>query len=238
MDAQAQQGAAKGRSLVDIRAELKKQAEDIASRIGKPGGDFIKVQTDKSFKLPDGSVDKGPLQAVILEFVGGNFFFDRPYKEGEVVPPACFALGTEVNNMVPHASSPAKQAENCTDCPNNVFGSNGNGKACTNSRILAITAPGAEDSPVYMLKVSPTAVRAFDAYVKSIKASFDSLPIAVVTDIYFDEALKYPSLRFGNPRENEHLAKHYELIKTARERLLTAPDVSQYQAPTKPAKKK
>lgn len=33
-----------GMQLVDIKAELKKQADVIATRIGKPGGDFIKVQ--------------------------------------------------------------------------------------------------------------------------------------------------------------------------------------------------
>lgn len=227
----AQEGTPKGRSLVDIKAELKRQSEEIATRIGKPGGDFIKVQTDKTFKLPDGTIDKGPMSVVVIDFVGGNFFFDRPYKEGEMVPPACFAIGTEVESLAPHASSPAKQSDDCKGCPNNVFGSNGAGKACSNTRVLAVVAPGADDSPIYMLKVSPTGVRAWDAYVKSIKASFDSLPISVVTDIYFDDALKYPSLRFGNPRENDHLAKHFDLIKTARERLLTAPDVSQYQPP-------
>lgn len=233
----AQEGTAKGKSLVDIRAELKRQSEDIASRIGKPGGDFIKVQTDKTFKLPDGTVDRGPMSVVIIDFVGGNFFFDRPYKEGEMVPPACFALGTEVEALVPHPSSPVKQSDNCKSCGNNVFGTNGAGKACSNTRVLVVTAPGDGDTPLYSLKVSPTGVRAFDAYVKSIKASYDSLPIAVVTDIYFDESLKYPSLRFGNPRENPDLVRHFDLIKVARERLLTAPDVSQYQPP-KGSKKK
>lgn len=230
-------GSAKGRSLVDIRAELKKQSDEIASRIGKPGGDFIKVQTDKSFKLPDGTVDKGPLSVVILDFISGNFYYDRPYKEGEMVPPACFAIGPEPDALIPHASSPVKQHADCKGCANNVFGTNGAGKACTNTRVLAVTAPGPDDAPIYYLKVSPTAVRAWDAYVKSIKAQFATLPIGVVTDIYFDESLKYASLRFGNPQENEHLAKHYDMIQVARERLLTAPDVSQYQPP-KGAKKK
>lgn len=235
----AVQEAPKGRSLVDIRAELSKQAAGIKDRIGKPGGDFIKVQQDKSFKLPDGSVTKGPLTVVIIDFVAGNFFFDRPYKEGEIIPPACFGLTDgKPEEMVPHATSPVPQAKNCADCANNAFGTKGAGKACANTRVLAVTAPGSEKSPVYLLKVSATGVKPFDSYVDTIKGTHDSTPIAVVTDIYFDEALKYPSLRFGNPVDNENLAQHFELMKAARERLMTPPDVSQYVPPKAAAKKK
>lgn len=223
-----------GKSLIDIKAEMKKQAEAMASRIGKPGGDFIKVQQDKKFKLPDGTVSDGPLSVVILEFVAGNFFYDRPYKEGEQVPPACFAIGTEPELLAPHATSPVKQAASCKVCPNNVFGSSGAGKACTNSYVLAVTVPSDDpNEPIYNLKVSPTGVRPFDAYVKTIMSQFEAHPIAVVTEIYFDPGSKFPSLRFGNPAKNENLAVHFDRQKTARDRLLTAPDVSQYTPPKK-----
>jgi hypothetical protein len=228
-----------GMQLVDIKAELKKQADVIATRIGKPGGDFIKVQQDKKFKLPDGSVSDGPLTVVIVDFVSGNFFYDRPYKDGEQVPPACFAIGTEPELLKPHETSPDIQSETCKTCANNEFGSAGKGKACTNTRLLAVTAPTNDaEAPVYNLKVSPTAIRAFDAYVKTIQAQFDAPPIAVVTEIYFDPDLKYPSLRFGNPTPNDNLEIHFNRQKVARDRLLVAPDVSQYEPPAKPAPRK
>lgn len=234
------QESPKGRSLVDIRKELSAQAASIKDRIGKPGGDFIKVQQDKSFKLPDGTVSKGPLNVVILDFVAGNFYFDRPYKEGEVVPPACFALTDgQPDQARPHPTSPAKQAEACANCPQNDFGTRGAGKACSNTRLLAVTDPsGDADAPVYLLKVSPTGLKAYDAYVEAIRGSDDSPPVGVVTDIYFDEALKYPSLRFSKSGPNEHIARHFEMMKGAKERLMVPPDVSKYEAPKPVGKKK
>jgi hypothetical protein len=224
-----------GRSLIDIQAEMKKQSELIKSKIGKPGGDFIKVQQDKKFKLPDGTTSEGPLSVVILDFISVNTFYDRPYKEGEMVPPACFAINEEPELLAPHATSPVMQVEKgkiCKQCPNDVFGSAGNGKACTNTRVLAVVPAGSgKDEPVLNLKVSPTAIRAFDAYVKTISEQFDGPPIVVVTDIYFDPGLKYPSLRFGNPSPNEQLAVHFERQKAAKERLAAPIDVSQYSPP-------
>jgi hypothetical protein len=225
-----------GRSLVDIKAEMKKQSDAIASKIGKPSGDFIKIQQDKKFKLPDGTVSEGPLSVVILDFVSVNSFFDRPYKEGENTPPACFAIGESPDLLAPHRTAPVPQVDGgklCKACPNDVFGSSGNGKACTNNRILAVVEPGAKDAPIYSLKVSPTAIRAFDTYVKTIKEQFDGPPMVVVTEIYFDPGSKYPSLRFGNPTPNEQLAEHFDRQRAAKERLLTPMDVSAYTPPVK-----
>jgi hypothetical protein len=220
-----------GKSLVDIRAELKKQAELIKSKISAPAGDFIKVQQDKQFKLPDGTVSGGPLNVVILDFISANYFYDRPYKEGEIVPPACYALNDSPILLKPSEKSPVKQAEACNACPNDQFGSNGKGKACTNTRLLAVTAAGVPDAPIYLLKVSPTGIKAFDAYVKTIEAQFDGPPIIVETEIYFDKGSKWPSLRFGNPQPNTQLEAHFNMQKAAKDRLLTEPDVSQYTAP-------
>lgn len=232
-----------GRSLIDIQAEMKKQAELITNRIGKPGGDFIKVQQDKKFKLPDGTVDNGPLSVVILDFTSVNMFFDQPFKEGKSTPPACFAINDEPDKLTPHITSPVMQVEKgklCKTCVNDAWGSGtGAGKACNNTRILAVIADSNDPaSPVYNLKVSPTAIKAFDAYVKTIKEQFDGPPFAVVTDVYFDPSLKYASLRFGNPRPNTNLAVHFDRQKAAHDRLLTAPDVSQYTPPPKLVSKK
>jgi len=227
---------AAGTNIVNIRAEIKRQSDEIAKKIGAPSGDFIKVQQDKTFKLPDGAVSPGPIRGVIVDFTSANMFYDRPYKEGEVVPPACFAIGEEPEALVPSNNSPDKQSDNgCKPCVNNVFGSKGRGKACTNTRILAIVQPDADpNSPLWLLKVSPTAIKAFDAYVQTIKAQFDGTPILVETDIYFASDEKFPSLRFGNPTENKNLAVHFARQKAAKERLLAEPDVSQYAPPPPP----
>lgn len=225
-------------SLVNIDEELAKKAAVISGKISAPGGDKIKITQDKQFVLPDGTKSPGPMSVVILDFISGNFFYDRPFKRGEESPPACFALSDKPKGMIPDASSPDVQAKTCDECPNNIFGSKGAGKACANTRLLAVVQPGSEDSPIYILQVSPTATKAFDAYVGTIKSQFNSTPIKVVTEIYFDPNLEYPSLRFGNPTPNKDLAAHFARMGQALERLMVAPDVSQYEAPSKKKVKK
>lgn len=225
--------AGAGTSIVNIQAELKKQAaEAVKERIQAPSGDFIRVTQDKKFKLPTGQESEGPLNLVIIDFLSVNQFFDRPYKEGEIIPPACIAMGVNPRTMKPEASSPDKQAEDCESCPNNQFGSKGAGKACSNMRLLAVVEPNNDPkSPIYLLKVSATAIKSFDGYVATIQTQFDSLPISVVTDVYFDPNSKYPSLRFGNPVPNTNLEVHFNRMKDAKARLSVVPDLTAYVAP-------
>jgi hypothetical protein len=228
-----------GTALVNIQAELKKQAGSIKERIQAPSGDMIRVTQDKQFKLPDGQTSAGPLNLVILDFVALNQFFDRPYKEGEKIPAACMAIGPNPRNMAPVKESPIKQSDDCQTCANNEFGTNGAGKACSNQRLLAVVEPNDNpDSPIFLLKVSPTGIKAFDGFVSSISTQFESLPISVETEVYFEPSLKYPSLRFGNPKPNKNLAIHYARIKDAQARLNAIPDMSGYTAPPKGAKKR
>lgn len=225
----------------NYREQIAEEAKALAARLQAPSGDFIKVTQDKQFIMPDGTKSAAPMRCVILDFVAGNFFYDRPFKAGENVPPACFALGAAKNeNLVPHATSPVKQADSCAEkvCPNNMWGSKGAGKACSNSRILALVQPDAdENTKPMMLKLSATAIAPFDAYVGTIKAQFDTLPIGVITDIYFDPNSIWASLRFGNPEENPNLEVHFALKAAALQRMLTPLDVSKYEAPTKKGKK-
>lgn len=235
---------AKGTALAvpeEIRKQLAQETQELAKRIQSAGGDMIKLTKDKHFKLPDGTKHPGPLTVVILDFVSVNQFFDRPYKEGEVTPPACYAIGLEPSSLVPSKNSPARQAEACNTCPNNQFGSKGDGKACGNHRMLVVRAGVGDDAldpnaPKFLLKVSPTGIKAFDSYVSTIRTQFGAPPIAVVTDIYFDKEKEYQSLRFGNPQPNPNLELHFSERAAARDRLLQEPDVSQYQPPKKKGK--
>lgn len=221
-------------SLAEIQAQLKKQTEALAGRIQSGGGNRIKLTKDKNFQLPDGSKNPGPMNVVILDFVSQNQFFDRPWKEGDVTPPACFAIGDNPRTMVPDDTSPAKESEACTGCPNDEFGSKGAGKACANSRLLAIVEPGSDASaPIMLLKVPAGSIKAFDAYVSTIKSQFETMPVGVETEIYFDPAKEFQALLFGNPKPNEGLAVHYGRIQEAKDKLWAKPDVSQYEPPVK-----
>ena len=225
-----------------IRDQFQKDADSLKDKVQVVGGDLIKLTKDKHFKLPDGTKNPGPLAVTILGFTSTNKFFDRPYKEGEVIPPACFAIGDNPLELVPSDKSPDKQADSCSKCPNNEFGSKGNGKACGNHRLLMIRAGTGDDAsdpnaPKYKLQISPTGVRAFDAYVQSIRTQYQAPIYAVVTEIYFDPNVDYQSLRFGNPQPNPNLELHFKEAQAAKEALKQEPDVSGYTPPVKKGKK-
>lgn len=145
------------------------------------------------------------LKVVILADVFDHSWYDRPYdpSSDEVFPPACFAIGDDVNSMEPHVDSPMPQSDVCDGCPKNEFGSatQGKGKACRNGRRILI-ASVAEDNYVNfgdlaIINMSPTALRGFSKYVKSI-ATIKRLPLwSVVTILGFDEDSAYPVLTAG-----------------------------------------
>lgn len=224
-----------------IKEQLAADTAALANRIQAPGGDKIKLTKKKTFKLPDGTEHPGPLTVVIVDFVSVNKFFDKPYKEGEVTPPACFAVGLEPTSLVPAASSPDVQSTSCATCPNNEFGSKGNGKACANHRVLAVVQGEGDaaldpKAPMWLLEVSPTAIKAFDAYVSTVRTQFNVPPVGVITDVFFDPSSEYQSLRFGNPQPNPNLEMHYGRKAAARERLMSVPDFSKYEKPKKKGK--
>lgn len=222
-------------AVVNIQDMLRKQAEAMSERTSPASGIMIRVTQDKKFVLPDGQKVE-ELDVVIVDFVARNDFYEGAFDKDNMTAPACFAIGVAPNKLVPSDNSPQKQADTCAECPMNAFGSAGAGKACKNGRVLAVLPPDAdEDTPLWLLKVSPTALKGFDGYVQGIARTFQAPPVAVVTTVTFDDNVTYASLRFGNPQPNDQLAVHFARQDEAKTLLNQEPDVSNYEAP-KPQK--
>lgn len=220
----------KSGNIVSIRDQIAAQVAAMAERTAPPSGSAIRITQDKQFKLPDGTTTPGPLELVIVDFVAANKFYEGAYDPNSISPPSCFAIATNPLKMVPSNNSPDKQADTCGECPNNQFGSAGNGKACKNSRVLAVLPPDADaETPIWTLTVSPTALKAFDGYVQSL-ARMQAIPVAMVTDVSFDPTKTYASLRFSNPQPNEALETHFGRQEEARTMLMAEPDVSSFTA--------
>lgn len=225
---------------VNYQEQLAKEAQAIASRIAAPSGDRIRFNSNRGFITPDG-LEGETMEVVIVDFVSANLFFDSPYDKDNPQPPACFAIGPEPSLLVPSPNSPDKQADSCNVCPNNQFGSasNGKGKACKNTRLLAVL-PAAGDpgtAPIWTVSVPPTSLKAFDGYVHDLALKYHTVPLSVVTEITMDQNVTYAAPRFKvlHPVATEALGAFMGRREEARERLLTEPDVSQYQPP-KPVK--
>lgn len=218
-------------ATTDVRAMLEAMVAQNAKKTAPAGGNAIRVTQDKHMILPDGSKTT-EMQVVVIEFTSRNEFYEGAFDKNNIRPPACFAIGDVPTELVPSPNSPTKQAESCSVCPMNVFGSAGTGKACKNTRMLAVLPPDADEStPIWTIKVSPTAIKGFDGYVKNVQRMFGVPPVGVVTTVTFDENADYAQLKFSDPTPNENAGIHLARLTEAREILATEPDVSAFDAP-------
>lgn len=216
-------------NIVSIQEALKAQAAAVSEKVAPASGNAIRVTQDKQFLLPDGTKTPGPLELVIVEFVSKNSFYEGSYDPKAITPPACFAIGANPLKLVPSKNAPIGQATDCGSCPMNQFGSAGAGKACKNSRILAVLPPDAdENTPLWTLTTSPTANKGFDGYVGGVARVFQMPPIGVVTTVSFDENETYAKLVFGNPQPNANVADHFGRQGEAKDMLMAEPDVSSF----------
>lgn len=118
-------------------------------------------------------------------------------KDAEPTAPDCYSLdGTK-----PHPESESPQNDLCAQCPHNAWGSKIGPqgqqlKACTDQKRLAIVAADDPDGPVYLLQVTPAALKGLNAYHKEL--SMRGIPAEIVkTKIGFDTDASFPKLKFG-----------------------------------------
>jgi hypothetical protein len=214
-------------NIVSIKEALQAQAADMGNRTAPGSGNTIRVTQDKQFLLPDGTKTPGPLQLVIVDFVSKHTFFEDAFDPKNITPPACFAIGTNPLKLVPSKNSPVVQSTDCSGCPMNQFGSAGTGKACKNSRYMAVLPPDADEStPLWTLATSPTACKDFDGFVGQVSRVFQMPPIGVITTVGFDANKTYAKLTFTEPVPNPNVADHFARQEEARAMLNQEPDVS------------
>lgn len=230
--AKVTKGTAVGAPL-DIAAEM----ERIKAMTGAVAGNQIKTD-EKTFTFPDGEVTSDPVELVIVNFTSMNSYYEGKYDPKNIVPPNCFAIHPIVTEMVPSDNSPDKQCETCALCPLNQFGSDGDGKACKNTRRLAVLRPDQPDADIMVLSVSPTALKSFDRYVQALVRTHGKLPAQVITTVSFNESVKYSQLVFSNAVPLDDAAPFIARREEAMDVLSTEPDVSSFAAkPAKPAAK-
>jgi hypothetical protein len=226
-------------SPADIKARLEAMAAAQEGKTSPAGGNKIRITQDKQFVLPDGTKTDGPLELVIVDFTSRNEFYPGAFDKKNPVPPVCIAIGDIPAKLVPSDNSPDKQADSCAECPMNAFGSKGDGKACKNTRLLAVLPPDADDdTEMWLMQVSPTALKAWDGYVKDVQRMFSMPPVGVVTTVSFSDA-EYAQLSFGSAVPNENVGVHLGRVDQAKQLLAEEPDMTQREAPARaaPAKK-
>lgn len=164
-------------------------------RISIKGARFRIVEGDTETVLESTS-----LYAVI---VGANPRLSKTFykaawsKDAEPTAPDCFSL----DGISPDPSAEDPQNDLCATCPHNAWGSrttpNGQQiKACADQKRLAIVAAEDPGGSIYLLQVTPAALKNLNQYQKEL--SVRGIPPEIVkTKITFDTDASFPKLQFS-----------------------------------------
>lgn len=147
---------------------------------------------------------KVPGNAANFIVVASNF--NNQFREGAYDPenyeaPACFAFGDTEAELVPHEKSAKAQADSCSVCPQNEWGSAnvGKGKACRQARDLILVSADAEDietAKLYRLSVPPTSLKAWKGYVHQLNNTLQRPTMSVITEVKAVVIGTYPGIEF------------------------------------------
>jgi len=190
----------KGLAKYDERlAELAKKYSQQESTAAVGGGKFFRA-AGGILKFDDEPLPGNRVAVIILDHVFENTYYTEDYDPNTPTSPECFAFGRDEKTMEPHEQSHEKQSDGCAVCQWNKFGSadKGRGKACRNSRRLAVIPAGSfskngdfkpftkeehfKSVETAYMKLPPTSIRDFSRYVKTL-ASNELPPFAVITSI-------------------------------------------------------
>jgi hypothetical protein len=211
----------KSKALLSPQELLKKQLAGASDSVQPSGG--IRIKIDKTgIESPDGKTGK-KISVVIISHELINSYFSKPYDPAKITPADCYAHGSVYNEMAPIETCPAPQADACTVCPMNEWKSapNGKGKACRNSRLLAIVPADPElidDHPVWTVSVPPTSIRRFDDYVMELVEEEELTPLFAVTEITQLKNSEWaaPVFKFLGPLPEDMQAKAISRLAEAR----------------------
>jgi len=170
---------------------------------GGPSFPRISIKGSRFRIVEDGTetvVDSTSLSVII---VGANprkskVWYAKAW-DGNAEPsaPDCYSL----DGISPHPDSTTPQNDMCAVCPYNAWGSKTSPtgtpiKACSDRKRLAVVAADDPSGPVYLLEVTPTAMKNLNAYDKELAhRAID--PEIVITKLSFDTDASFPKIKFS-----------------------------------------
>ncbi len=180
-------------------------AQSLTGGLATGGDGFPRISIKGSrFRIVDGG-DETVLDSTKIDVivVGANPRLSKTWYEKAWTPdsepsaPDCFSL----TGVGPHADSTNPQNDLCASCPQNAWGSKLTPqgqqiKACADQKRLAVVAADDAGGAVYLLQVTPGALKGLNAYQKEL--STRGIPPEIVkTTLSFDTDASYPKLAFG-----------------------------------------
>ena len=155
-------------------------------------GTFLSTRSGR-LSINQTPVQGNALDTIVIASIYENAYYPGKFDPNNPAPPVCYAFGQDDKNMVPHEDVKTPQADTCNECTWNKWKSDpegGKGKACKNTRRLALLPADAGDSvekakgsDVIYLKLPVTSVKDWGKYVHGVAQEFKRPPFGVVTTI-------------------------------------------------------
>ena len=184
-----------------VEDELAREAEIAAGMEANSGGlQFFGLQGG-ALKWQGVPVPNNEMKVVVLDHILENVYYEGDYDPNTPQAPSCFAFGRDDSTIAPHpliVEAGRAQAAACKDCLMNAWGSaeKGRGKACRNTRRLALVAAYRlhqkrevadvehfKTTAMGFLKLPVTSVKNFSTYVKQLAGVLRRPPHGVVTRV-------------------------------------------------------
>lgn len=155
------------------------------------------------FRIVDGG-NETVINSLTLDviIVGANPNLSKIWYEKQWTPdneptsPDCYSL----NGLTPNPDSTKPQHSHCVSCPQNQWGSKvtqqgAKIKACADQKRLAVVDAENPDGTIYLLQVTPAALKGLNQYHKTLASR--GIPAEIVrTRIGFDTNASFPKLTF------------------------------------------
>jgi len=187
-----------GQKLTD---EFTSNIETSFGMIGYKGKVWSVRFRDKNVPMMREDEPDTPCSAIEVIFIAASRFKSKVYyphyTEGSSEKPTCYSSTA----ITPDPNAQEPQASACAACKRNVMGSgtNGRGKACSDSKRMAIVPANDIENIRYggpmLLRVPAGSLNAFGIYADQLQKSGYPL-FAVVTRVSFEPKEAYPKFRF------------------------------------------
>lgn len=181
-----------------------KLAQSVMAGLGG-GADYPRISIKGSrFRIVEGD-NETVLKTTELDIiiVGANPGLSKAYfaqawsADQEATGPDCYSM----DGIKPAADAEDPQNDLCASCPQNAWGSKVTPagqqiKACADKKRLAIVAADDPSGPIYLLEVTPAALKGLNKYQREL-AMRGIPPEIVKTRLSFDTDASFPKLEFG-----------------------------------------
>ncbi len=179
---------AEGGAIVAWKDRVAALAKDVAATEKPSGSSYISFKGGR-LSLGENYVPGDKILCVILDHVWEYTFFPNAYDPLKPVSPVCYAYGRKEDEMTVAGEEP--QSDSCAGCPRNEWGSDlkgGRGKACKNSRKLAIIHADSlkgdiAKAEVVQARIPVTSVKNFSKFATDVANVLHVPPFGVICEL-------------------------------------------------------